>query len=329
MNPTSLTRRTLLTASAASLAARPSPGRAATAMRWATVLAPTHPEAIMMDRIAKEVREQTGGAVDIQTFPGGQLGNPLDTVEATSLGAIQIVSDGAAQFGQFAPQLSIIEAPYVWRDAAHMKRALTSPILEEFNKPLVEKRGLRLVGAMYYGKRHVTSGAKPIKTVEDMRGFRIRIPEIDLFRTMVEAWGARPTPLNLGELYLALSQGLVDGQENPLPTIQSAKLNEVQKHLVLTGHITTPRLIAVNEAAWRSLADKDRTAIQSAIATHTAWQDSEILGQENKLQDTFRAGGMTIVEPDLESFRRPVMAAVPAKFEARWGKNTWDRLQSL
>lgn len=331
MTPFPTPRRTFLAASAATLAtgSGTKQARAATTLRWATVLAPTHPEAIMMERIAKEVREGTGGSVDIQTFPGGQLGSPRDTVEATSLGAIQLVSDGGAQFGQFVPPLSIIEAPYIWRDAAHMKKALASPIMEPFDAQLIQKRGMRLIGSTYYGRRHVTSGTRAIKSVEDMKGFRLRIPEIDLFRAMVEAWGARPTPLNINELYLALSQGVVDGQENPLPTIQSNRLNEVQKHLVLTGHIITPRLIAVNEAAWKGLAEKDRTAIRSAIATHTAWQDAEIASQEVKLLDTFKSGGMTITEPDLDSFRKPVLAVVPARFEERWGKGTWDRIQSV
>ena len=95
-----------------------------------------------------------------------------------------------------------------------------------------------------------------------MKGFKLRIPEVDTFRAMAEAWGARPTPLNIGELYLALSQGAVDGQENPLPTIQSSKFFEVQKYLVLTGHIITPRLIVVNEAAWQALSAEGAAVAQ-------------------------------------------------------------------
>src|SRR3954452_11170152 len=116
-----------------------------------------------------------------------------------------------------------------------------------------------------------------------MKGFKLRIPEVDTFRAMAEAWGARPTPLNISELYLALSQGAVDGQENPLPTIQSNKFFEVQKHLVLTGHIITPRLIAMNDKAWQGLGDKGQKALKDALATHAAWQDNEILSQEASL----------------------------------------------
>jgi TRAP-type transport system periplasmic protein len=143
---------------------------------------------------------------------------------------------------------------------------------------------------------------------------------------MAEAWGAKPTPLNFNELYLALSQGAVDGEENPLPTIQSARFSEVQKYLILTGHILTPRLIAINEAAWQSLDAKQQKSLKAALETHGEAQDNEILAQEAKLVDTFKAAGMTVIQPDVESFKKPVLASVPAKFESKWGKGLWERI---
>ena len=326
----SWTRRDWITAGIAGVAAGALPGRAraATTLRWATVLATNHPSVQMMDRVAKQVREETGGAVEIQTFPAGQLGSSRDVIESTSTGAIQIVDEGAAQFGQFVPQFSILEAPYIWRDPQHVRRVLGSSIVDEMNAMLVSKRSMRVIGSTYYGKRHVTSGTKAINTVDDMKGFKLRIPEVDTFRAMAEAWGARPTPLNIGELYLALSQGAVDGQENPLPTIQSNKFYEVQKYLVLTGHIITPRLIVVNEAAWQGLGAKERQVLKSAIETHGQAQDNEIVSQEGKLVDTFKSSGMTPIQPDLESFRKPVLATLPAKFESKWGKGLWERIAS-
>jgi tripartite ATP-independent transporter DctP family solute receptor len=299
---------------------------AATTLRWASVLPTNHPQVAMMERVAKQVREETGGAVDIQIFAAGQLGSSRDLIEATSTGAIQMVDEGAAQFGQFVPQFSILEAPYLWRDEKQMRRVVASPIMDEMSALLVSKRQMRVVGATYYGKRHITSGTKAINSVADMKGFKLRIPELDTFRAMAEAWDARPTPLNFSELYLALSQGAVDGQENPLPTIQSGKFFEVQKYLVLTGHIITPRLIVINEAAWQSLTPAQRQSLKTAIDTHGVAQDNEILAQESKLVETFKAGGMTVIQPDIESFRKPVLAAVPAKFEAKWGKGLWERI---
>jgi tripartite ATP-independent transporter DctP family solute receptor len=322
------TRREFTTAALATVAAGifPRQARAATTLRWATVLPANHPGATMMERVAKQVREQTSGSLDIQTFPAGQLGSSRDIIEAASSGAIQIVDEGAAQFGQFVPQFSILEAPYIWRDAAHIRRVLSSSLVDEMNAALVAKRSMRVVGSTYYGKRHVTSGTRAINTVDDMKGFKLRIPEVDTFRAMAEAWGARPTPLNFSELYLALSQGAVDGQENPLPTIQSGKFFEVQKYLVLTGHILTPRLIVVNEPVWQGLTAKERDVLKAAIATHGQIQDDEILAQEARLVDTFKSGGMTVIQPDLESFRKPVLASLPGKFEAKWGKGLWEKI---
>jgi TRAP-type transport system periplasmic protein len=327
---TSWTRRGWIAAGIAAVAAGalPQRARAATTLRWATVLATNHPSVQMMERVAKQVRDETGGAVEIQTFPAGQLGSSRDVIESTSTGAIQIVDEGAAQFGQFVPQFSILEAPYIWRDPQHVRRVLGSSIVDEMNGMLVSKRSMRVIGSTYYGKRHVTSGTKAINTIDDMKGFKLRIPEVDTFRAMAEAWGARPTPLNIGELYLALSQGAVDGQENPLPTIQSNKFYEVQKYLVLTGHIITPRLIVVNEAAWQALGAKERQVLKAAIETHGQAQDNEILSQEGKLVDTFKSSGMTAIQPDLESFRKPVLASLPAKFESKWGKGLWERIAS-
>ncbi|HEV8501837.1 MAG TPA: sialic acid TRAP transporter substrate-binding protein SiaP [Casimicrobiaceae bacterium] len=322
------TRRSFVGAGIAGVAASVMPrvAGAATTLRWATVLPTSHPMVAMMERVSKEVRDRTNGAVEIQTFPAGQLGSSRDLIEAASGGAIQIVDEGAAQFGQFVPQFSILEAPYIWRDAEHVRRVLASPIVDDMNAALVAKRSMRVVGATYYGKRHVTSGTKPIRNADDMKGFKLRIPEVDTFRAMAEAWGARPTPLNIGELYLALSQGAVDGQENPLPTIQSNKFFEVQKHLILTGHVITPRLVVVNETAWQSLDAKSRDVLKSAIAAAGKAQDDDILGQEKKLVDTFRSGGMNVIEPDVESFRKPVLASLPAKFESKWGKGLWERI---
>ena len=324
------TRRQVMGAAIATAAAGLVPGRAiaAATLRWASVLPANHPGIAMMERVAKQAKEQTGGAVEIQVFPAGQLGSSRDLIEATSTGAIQIVDEGAAQFGQFVPQFSILEAPYLWRDAAQIRRVMSSSLVDEMNAALVSKRSMRIIGSTYYGKRHVTSGTKAINTVDDMKGFKLRIPEVDTFRAMAEAWGARPTPLNFSELYLALSQGAVDGQENPLPTIQSGKFNEVQKYLILTGHILTPRLIAVNEATWQSLSAAQQQVLKSVIAANAQIQDDEILAQEGRLVDTFRAGGMTVIQPDVESFRKPVLATVPAKFESKWGKGLWERISA-
>jgi tripartite ATP-independent transporter DctP family solute receptor len=326
---TRITRRAVLGASAA-LAAPTTLRAQPRAIRWGELLPATHPQVLMVDRIARELREKTAGRLEIQSFPGGQLGSGRDMMEAVSTGALQFTTDGAGALAAFLPPLSVIEAPYLWRDAAHMAKVAATPIFARLNEQLVARRGMRMIGITYYGKRHLTSSAaKPVRSVADMAGFRLRVPPVDVFRAMVEAWGGRPTPIAFPELYLALAQGAVDGQENPLPTIHSAKLFEVQKHLVLTGHIITPRMPIVNEAFWRSLAGPDRDALEAAIASAAQWQDAELARQEGELVATLKGAGMEVIEVDVAAFRAPVLAKVPAQFADRWGRGTFDTLAAL
>ena len=327
-----LNKRRLLksgVALAAGLAAPPLLRAQATAVRWGESLNTSHPQVQMAERVAKEVKEKSGGRIDIQVFANSQLGSGREMIESTSNGALQMTTDGAGALGAFLPQLSVIEAPYLWRDAAHMAKAAGTPLFAKLNDDLVAKRGMRMLGITYYGKRHLTTGSKAVRTPADMVGFKLRVPPVDTFRAMAEAWGARATPIAFGELYLALSQGAVDGQENPLPTIQSGKFFEVQKFLVLTEHIITPRMPIVNEAFWKGLRPADRDLIGAALASAAAWQDKELLAQEATLVGTFKTAGMTVIEPDVAAWRKPVLDKVPAQFEDKWGKGTFESLLKL
>jgi tripartite ATP-independent transporter DctP family solute receptor len=328
-----LTRRGFVVGSAAAVGAgvfAPTVLRAQeTVIRWGEMLATTHPQVQMIDKIAAIAKEKSSGRIDIQSFPNGQLGSGKDMMDSVVSGALTFTTDGAAALGALLPQLSVIEAPYLWKDAAHMAKVGASPQFAAMNDELVAKRGLRMLAVTYYGKRHLTTGTKEVRAVADMEGFKLRVPPVDTFRAMAEAWGAKATPINFNELYLALSQGAVDGQENPLPTIATAKLNEVQKYLVLTGHIITPRLIIANEAALQAISPADRAILDEAIAEGVKWQDAELASQETTLVDTLKNAGMTVIEPDVESFRKPVLEKLPPMFEEKWGKGTWDALAAL
>ncbi len=327
-----ITRRKLLgaTAGAAALLAAPGIPRAqATAVRWGEMLAPSHPQVQMVARVAAEVKEKTSGRIDIQSFPNGQLGSGRDMMEAVSAGALHMTTDGAGALAALLPALSVIEAPYLWRDAAHMAKSAASPQFKKMNDDLIARRQMRLASVTYYGKRHLTTGTKNVRSPADMAGFKLRVPPVDVFRAMAEAWGAVATPVNFNELYLALNQGAVDGQENPLPTIQSGKFFEVQKFLVLTEHIITPRLVIINDGFWRGLRNADRDILETALANGAKWQDAELLKQEATLVDTLRAAGMTVVQPDVKAWREPVLAKVPQRFAQVWGAGTFDALAAL
>ena len=298
-------------------------------MRWGDVVAGGHPQVMMIERVAADVKAKTNGRIDIQGFPNGQMGGSRDMIESVSNGTQQLVTEGAANFGAWIPSISVTEAPFIWKNPAHLINALNGPLLEKYNEQLIKARGMRILGAVYYGTRHLTTSNREVKTVEDAKGLKVRVPENDVFKAMAESWGAKPTPMNFNELYLALKTGTVDGQENPLPTIKSGKFHEVQKFIILTGHIMTPRLVVVNEAFWQKIPATDRKVVEDALKTHMAWADAEIQKQEVALLDEFKAAGVTIVQPDVESFRKATMAVVPTKFEAKWGKGTFDSIANM
>ena len=299
---------------------------AATIIRWGDVLSADHPSVQMITRVANRVKDATQGRIEIQAYPASQLGSSKDQIEAVALGTQQMVTEGAANFGQWVPSISVIEAPYVWRDAAHLTKVMSGPVGQDLNKQLIEKRGMRILGTTYYGVRQLTTTNKAVRTVADMKEFKLRVPENEVFLAMARAWGAKPTPMTFSELYLALRQNVVDGQENPLPTIDSGKFFEVQKYLVLTGHILTPRLVVINEKFWQGVSAADQKVISDAVAEGIAWNNQEILSREQSLQDKFKKAGMEVIQPDVESFRKPVLDTLPKMFEAKWGKGLFEKI---
>lgn len=300
-----------------------------TVLRWGDVVGGAHPQVQMIERVATEVKAKTAGRVDIQGFPGGQIGSSRDMIEAVANGSQQLVTEGAANFGAWIPSISVVEAPFIWRDPQHLIKALNGPLLATYNEQLIKARGMRILGAVYYGTRHVTTSTKAVQSLDDLKGLKLRVPENDVFKAMAESWGARPTPMNFNELYLALKQGVVDGQENPLPTIKAGKFHEVQKYIILTGHIMTPRLVVVNEAVWQKIAAADRKTVEDAMKSAMNWADEQIISQEKSLLDEFKAAGVTIVQPDVAAFRRATLAVVPPKFEAKWGKGTYESIAAM
>ncbi len=298
-------------------------------LKWGDTQGPTHISVQMIDRIAKDVEAKTNGRVVIQNYPGGQLGGSLEMIEAVSMGMQEIVTEGCANFGQFVPAIGVMESPYVWRDAAHLAKVMASDIAENFNKQLVEKAGIRILGATYYGARQLTTTSKEVRSVADVAELKVRVPENEVFLEMVKAWGGKPTPMTFSELYLALKQNVVDGQENPLPTIDSGKFYEVQKYLIMTYHIITPRIVAINEAIFQKLTPEDRATLQQCVLDGIAWNDQGIVSAEKELVDTFKGRGVTVIDVDIAAFRQPILDKVVPQFESKWGKGMYEKILSV
>jgi tripartite ATP-independent transporter DctP family solute receptor len=323
-----MVRKFVLSAAAAAvLAAAPALAGTIT-LKWGDTQGPTHTAVQMIDRVAKDAAAKSGGELVIQNYPGSQLGGSIQMIEGVQLGSQDIVTEGAANFGQFLDEIGVLESPYVWSGAAHLEKVMSGPIAEEYNQKLIAASGMRILGTTYYGARQLTTTSREIRGVKDMAELKVRVPENAVFLAMATSWGAKPTPMTFNELYLALKQNVVDAQENPLPTINSAKFYEVQKYLIKTFHIVTPRLVVINEATFRKLGEKNQKILLDSVADGIRWNNAEILRQEAELEDAFKKYGVTIIDVDIDEFRRPILEKVVPQFEAKWGKGAWERIQS-
>ncbi|MGD0263864.1 MAG: sialic acid TRAP transporter substrate-binding protein SiaP [Candidatus Methylomirabilota bacterium] len=300
---------------------------AQTVMKWGIVVPPEHPFVLGMKKTAEIVAQKTNNRIQIQVFPAAQLGTGKDMIEATVFGSQALVTEGAAMFSQWAPRLSIMEAPYLFRDVNHMVKAIKSPVGQEMVDELTTKRGLRSLGVVYYGVRHLTAN-KPIHTPEDVKGLKLRVPEVPLYLEMARAWGANPTPMAIAELYLALKQGTVDAQENPIPTINSGKFYEVQKYLILTGHIMVPQLHVISDKVWKSLSAADQKILQEAVDEGIAFSTDMLIKQEQTQAEEFKKKGMQVITPDVAAFKKASMAVIP-KMEGVWGKGLYEKLAEI
>jgi tripartite ATP-independent transporter DctP family solute receptor len=298
-------------------------------LRWGSVMADTTIQHKMALRIAGEVNSKAGGRLEIQTFGNSVLGSSRDLVEGVQAGIIDMITDGPGYFANAIPITSILDAPYTWKDMAHMDKALNgSPFGGELNAEFL-KNNVRILGALYYGTRHLTTTKTEVHSVKDMAGLKIRVPELMAFMEMINSWGGKATPIPLGDLYLSLQTNVVDGQENPLPTFNANKFYEVQKYVILTKHLINPNFIFINEGVFQKLSPEDQKILLDAVRSGIEWNNSEMVKSEAQLQTELTARGIIFITPDAESFRNATIPVLLPKFESAWGKGTWDRLQKI
>lgn len=321
------TRSILVAALAA--AALATPAAAQTKLKWAHVYEtnePYHTEAVWA---GQEIAKRTNGKYQIEVFPASQLGNENQINEALTLGTVDMIYTGVAFAGSIHKPLAITNAPFVLRDFDHWKAYRGSKLFRDIASGYEKKTNHKVVAITYYGQRHVTAN-RAITKPDDMKGMKLRVPPAPLFLMFTKSVGANATPIAFAEVYLALQQGTVDGQENPLPTIMAKKFYEVQSHIMLTGHITESLLTIVGGHVWPKLNEQEKKAFNDVLIEAAAKATDQIRTAELKLADEFRKLGKTVVEPDREAFRK---AALPlhndAGAGAGWSKAEYDALQAL
>lgn len=296
--------------------------------RLGHILPPDHPGNRAMEEAAAEIAERTEGRIDIKVFPAGQVGGAKEVLTGMTIGTHQMAFDGAGILSQWTKELGVLEAPYLAKDFAHLERLVASEKGQELVEKLRADHGIRLLDVWYYGTRHMTNNAKPVEAPADVDGLKIRVPEVALSLEFIKALGGRPTPMAFPELYLGMQTGVVDGQENPLPTINSGKFYEVQDHLALTGHLVQFVAPLVSEDAWNAASEEDRAVVLEVLNAKGDAYNESVIELEEKLVTDLETAGMQVTRPDRAAFADAV-TPIFSQFEGDWGAGTYEALAAV
>jgi len=318
-----------LTATAAAVIAFAvaAPAYAQTELKWAHVYESSEPYHTWAVWAGEQFAERTDNRYTIEVFPASSLGKETDINEGLGLGTVDIIYTGQLFAGRSYGPIAIGGAPYMFRDYDHWNKFRNSDLFGELAQGYFDASGNHVVSMTYYGERHVTSNKK-IEKPEDMQGLKIRVPDAPLYMMFPRATGANPAPIAFSEVYLALQQGVVDAQENPLPTIEAKKFYEVQDYIVLTGHITDALLTIVGGPTWDSMDEADRETLVSLIKEAAEKCTADIIRKEQELVQGMRDLGKEVIEVDRAPFRAATVKAHNGD-AATWDQATYDRLQAL
>jgi tripartite ATP-independent transporter DctP family solute receptor len=260
----------------------------------------SHSFHLAMQKFGEILQQKAPGAFSVTIYPQARLGSEREMQEQLTTGTLEMTVTGV--LGIFEPKVALLELPFLFRDRDHIQKAQHSEAVRNLVASLPAK-GVRLVGFVENGFRNITNNVRPISKPEDVKGLKIRTPENPAQIETFKALGAAPTPMPFSELYAALRQGVVDGQENPLQNIYDGKLYEVQKHLAITGHIYNSAYIIISEAFYQSQKPEHRKAIAEAADEAGRWQFDFIAKKDAELLESLKKAGMQVTQPDAEAFR--------------------------
>jgi tripartite ATP-independent transporter DctP family solute receptor len=282
--------------------------QAQTKLKWAHVYETSEPYHKWSVWAADEIKKRTNGRYEIQVFPASSLGKESDINQGLTLGTVDIILTGASFAGRTYPPLAVTYFPFIFRDADHMLKYAKSDVFRELTKGYDEKSGNHVTALTYYGARDVTSNAAhPVRTPEDMKGLKIRVPDAPAYLAFPKALGANPTPIAFAEVYLALQNNTVDAQENPLPTIEAKKFYEVQKNISLTGHIIDSLLTVVSGQTWNKLSADDKKIFSEVMEEAADKAGRDIVASEGRLVEEFKKKGLNVITVDKNAFREAVL----------------------
>lgn len=326
-------RLTLGAAALASLFAAMASGAAQAAdaqykFKYGTAFPTEHPGATRIKEAAEAIRKESGGRIDIQVFPQSTLGSEPDMISQVRSGAIQFMSTAGTNLQSMVPVAGINGVAFAFKDYNQVWAAMDGELGGYVHKQLEKINLYTFDKVLDNGYRNITTATKPINSPADLKNFKIRVPGIPLWIAMFKDLGAAPTSINFGELYSALQTKIVDGQENPLPLIQSAKLYETQKFVSMTGHTWDGHYIFTNNKFWQGLPKDVRDIISKNFNTAAVKEREDIAALNTHLESELKKQGMTFNYPDKKPFIDALRkAGFYTETKAKYGNEAWAVLE--
>ena len=262
-------------------------------IKFANQNAVGHPVVLGMEKFKEVVESKSGGKIKVNLFPGGTLGSDQANVSAIQGGALEMVSLNSGILASQVKDFEVFDFPFMFANAAEADAVVDGPFGKKMHAKLADK-GIIALGYFELGFRNLTNGKRAINKVSDIEGLKLRVIPNAINVDWVKALGANPTPLPFPELYAALEQGAVDGQENPVATINSAKLYEVQKHMVLSNHQYNPQSVLMSKKFWDGLSAAEKKIVDDAMVEASKYQRTQSRNLSASITDNLRKNGMQI-----------------------------------
>jgi tripartite ATP-independent transporter DctP family solute receptor len=291
-------------------------------LRMASALEPSHPHLRCGAEPLAEWLNDEGTGIELTVFPSSQLGSDQEATEQVARGDLDLNITTFSTLSQYYAPLSVLDAAFVVRDSEHLQAVLDGEIGKTLTQAVLDESGIRLLGAPLFGSRHVTSNA-PVTGPESLSGVKMRAIDEPLFLANARVLGANPTPIPIAELFLALQQGVVEAQENPVPTIASFDFMSVQSHISLTNHVTMSLAWVVNDQVFSKLTTEQQASLQAGVDLFSDKIRECVEADTEKYLEEWRADpNITVIEADeidRDAFESIAKAVLPTEFSAEWG----------
>ncbi|WP_316857922.1 sialic acid TRAP transporter substrate-binding protein SiaP [uncultured Cohaesibacter sp.] len=276
-------------------------------IKYTTASVPSDLHTKAMHVFKDELEKEMPGVFDVQIYDSGSLFGQGADLDALQRGNAEMTYLSFQLIADSLPQYSVLTAGYLFQNADHYRTFLNSDLGEELQKSVSEEMDVKLLDTCYLGTRQLNlRDVKDVKTPDDLKGVKLRMPGSDAWLFLGKALGANPTPLPFGEVYLGLQTGTIDAQDNPLPTVEAAKFYEVTKQITLTNHLVDGLNIAINNETWDKLDADQQAAVKKSAEVSCDFNNAERYKEEARLVDFFKEKGLVVTTPDVDAFRKHV-----------------------